>query len=46
MTHIMNLNDGPFQLIKNGHKDIEMRLYDERKKSLKIGDNIERNRFI
>lgn len=36
----MNLNDSPFQYIKNGKKDVEMRLYDDRRKSLKIGDVI------
>ena len=36
----MNLHPGPFEQIKSGRKDIEMRLYDERRKSLKIGDEI------
>lgn len=36
----MNLHIGPFELIKSGQKDIEMRLYDERRRSLKIGDEI------
>ena len=36
----MNLHPGPFALIKSGHKDIEMRLYDERRKDIKIGDTI------
>ena len=40
MTHNMNLNDSPFRYIKNGKKDIEMRLYDDRRKALKIGDFI------
>lgn len=36
----MNLANDPFVLIKNGKKDIEMRLYDERRKPIKIGDEI------
>ena len=36
----MNLHPGPFGLIKSGRKDIEMRLYDERRKDIKIGDSI------
>ena len=36
----MNLHPGPFELIKSGRKDIEMRLYDERRKDIKIGDSI------
>ena len=38
--HELNLHPGPFELIKSGHKDIEMRLYDERRKDIKIGDTI------
>ena len=37
----MNLHPKPFELIKNGHKDVEMRLYDDRRKGIKIGDHIE-----
>ena len=40
MTWEMNLHPEPFELIKNGHKDIEMRLFDERRKDIKIGDTI------
>lgn len=40
MTFEMNLNPIPFELIKSGRKTIEMRLYDDRRKSIKIGDNI------
>ena len=40
MTFEMNLHPGPFELIKSGRKDIEMRLYDERRKDIKIGDSI------
>lgn len=41
MTYEMNLHPDPFKLIKNGLKDVEMRLYDERRKPIKIGDHIE-----
>ena len=41
MEHKMKLNNGPFDMIKNGTKDIEMRLYDEKRRKIKIGDNIE-----
>lgn len=40
MTYLFDLDDGPFKLIKNHQKDIEMRLDDERRKDLKIGDII------
>lgn len=37
----MNLNPIPFELIINGLKDIEMRLFDERRRNIKVGDQIE-----
>ena len=37
----MNLNDGPFQRIKDGTKIIELRLNDEKRQLLKISDLIE-----
>ena len=40
MIHELTLHPGPFALIKSGNKDIEMRLYDERRKNIKIGDFI------
>ena len=40
MIHEMNLNESPFNEIKCGDKDIEMRLYDDRRKKIKIGDVI------
>lgn len=40
MIHHMNLNNEPFQLIKNKIKTIEIRLYDEKRKKLKVGDKI------
>ena len=41
MTYQMNLHPGPFALIKHGLKDVEMRLYDERRKPINVGDIIE-----
>lgn len=39
-THIMNLNTEALVLIKNGIKTIEMRLFDEKRKEILIGDSI------
>lgn len=41
MLHQMKLAEGPFNSIKCGTKTIEMRLYDEKRRQVKIGDNIE-----
>ena len=41
MTYEMNLHPDPFELIKNGLKDVEMRLCDDRRKPINIGDHIE-----
>ena len=41
MLHEMNLHNDPFILIKMGFKNIEMRLYDEKRKEIKEGDIIE-----
>ena len=40
MEHIMQLNPTPFNMIKSGMKTIELRLYDEKRQKVKIGDNI------
>ena len=40
MTHEMNLHDGPFDMIKSGKKIYELRLYDEKRRDIKIGDEI------
>ena len=40
MIHKMNLNPGPFDLIKSGQKTIEMRLFDERRQLIAVGDRI------
>lgn len=41
MKHKMKLNDGPFKCIKNETKTVELRLNDEKRQKLKIGDHIE-----
>ncbi|NCU42207.1 MAG: ASCH domain-containing protein [Candidatus Moranbacteria bacterium] len=40
-THIMGLQPEPFEKIKAGTKKIELRLFDEKRKNLAIGDTIE-----
>ena len=40
-THEMNLQPKYFDFIKNGTKRIELRLYDEKRQQIKIGDLIE-----
>lgn len=47
----MGLNARPFDLIKNGQKTIELRLYDEKRRKIKSGDiikftNIETGSYI
>lgn len=41
MKYNMKLNNEPFNLIKNGTKTVELRLNDEKRKLLNIGDKIE-----
>lgn len=41
MIHEMRLHDGPFKLIKAGTKTIELRLFDEKRKEIQVGDKIE-----
>ncbi len=36
----MKLKDAPFQAIKSGKKRVELRLYDEKRRSLRVGDLI------
>lgn len=43
MTHTMNLQDEPFQMIKDITKTIELRLYDEKRQKIRPGDIIEFN---
>ena len=40
MVHYFNLNPAPFESIKNGKKDVEMRLYDDKRKLIKVDDQI------
>lgn len=40
MKHLMKLQKEPFEKIKNGSKSIELRLYDNKRKLIKIGDII------
>ena len=39
-VHEMRLHNSPFKLIKNGSKTIELRLNDEKRKLIKVGDII------
>lgn len=40
MTYEMRLNDEPFQKIRDGKKTIELRLFDEKRRKLEVGDYI------
>lgn len=40
LTHVMRLQDAPFSMIACGKKDIELRLYDEKRQKIKQGDLI------
>ena len=40
-THTMNLQQKYFDFIKNGTKRIELRLYDEKRQQINLGDVIE-----
>lgn len=37
----MNLATSPFEMIKSGEKTIELRLYDEKRREVGVGDTIE-----
>ena len=41
MKHTMRLNAQPFDMIERGTKTIEMRLYDAKRRAIRIGDQIE-----
>lgn len=41
VKHYMKLQNKPYQMINEGIKKIEMRLYDEKRQLVKIGDLIE-----
>ena len=36
----MKLHPAPFEMIKSGKKTIELRLYDEKRRKIKVGDEI------
>ena len=38
--HFMKLHPGPFEKIKSGEKTIELRLFDEKRQQVKVGDKI------
>ena len=40
MTHTLNLNPQPFESVRSGRKTIELRLYDEKRQQIKIGDTL------
>ena len=40
MIHQMNLHATPFEMIERGIKTIELRLYDEKRRLIKVGDEI------
>lgn len=40
VVHKMKLNSAPFEMIKSGEKTIELRLFDEKRQQLKVGDKI------
>ena len=40
MKHVMNLQDAPYDLIQEGIKTVELRLYDEKRKTISVGDEI------
>lgn len=40
MTHAMKLHTGPFSMIQSGRKTIELRLYDEKRRLIQVGDTI------
>lgn len=41
MLHHMKLQPGPFEMIRSGHKTYELRLLDDKRKNVRIGDMIE-----
>ena len=41
MRHCMNLDSASFRAMESGEKTIELRLNDEKRRALKVGDEIE-----
>ncbi len=40
MTHRMNLHPGPFAMIQSGRKTVELRLNDEKRQKIAVGDTV------
>ena len=40
MKHVMRLKTGPFTMMKSGEKTIELRLNDEKRQKIRVGDEI------
>jgi ASC-1-like (ASCH) protein len=40
VTHTLNLNPSPFEMIQSGRKTIEMRLWDEKRSQIRVGDTL------
>ncbi len=40
MTHVFRLASSPFEMIKRGEKTIELRLWDEKRQLLSVGDMV------
>ena len=40
MKHEMRLREAPFHAIAEGRKTVEMRLYDEKRQKIRVGDEI------
>ena len=40
MTHSMQLQPSPFEMIRAGTKTIELRLFDDKRRKIQIGDTI------
>lgn len=40
MTHYLNLHPSPFSLIESGSKTIELRLWDEKRQLISVGDTL------
>ncbi len=41
MRHRMKLRHGPFMAIQSGQKDVELRLNDEKRQAIAVGDTVE-----
>lgn len=39
-VHKMKLNPAPFEMIRCGQKTIELRLYDEKRRAVNVGDTV------